>query len=502
MSTTNFAVEETKQITASVHRDELIANLKSSLDFLAMFILTELYAYGYCKILKAMWQEIVRSAQKKVGKDRFALGIPRGFSKTILLKLYVVWVILFTERKFILVVCATEKHAFNFIADVKSMLNHINIKSTFGDWTAVSTQDSQAITNFSFRGRDIILAGLGAGGSPRGLNINFVRPDIVIMDDIQKKEEASNDVLADELMVWMLGTLMKACDPHVCTYIFVGNMYPYTGSLLRKLKESKEWFTIITGAITAEGESIWPEHRSVADLLEELRVDTEQGHPEVFFSEVMNDEEAGTVSGIDVSKIPMFPLHFEASSAQGGFVVIDPSLGKKTSDDVAIGVHLVFDGVPVLWELDVDKYDPGKCVQQATLMALKYNIKLIVVEGVAYQQTLVYWFNFVYKQLGISGMDVRTISPGGIPKNTRIRDWLKLLLSGKALLHKQVRSAVIYQITQWNPLKTKNKDDVLDVGSYGIPILAQHQDAIAFQITEELQELPPATFSDDLAIAF
>jgi len=498
----SLAVEETKQTTVSASRDEVISGARTNLDFFASLILTEIYAYGYCSILKAMWSKITISAQRNSGKDRFALGIPRGFSKTILLKLYVVWVILFTDRKFILIVCATEKHAFNFMNDVKMMLSHINIRGIFGTWNAVSAQDSQAITNFTFRNRDIILAGIGAGGSPRGLNINFVRPDIVIMDDIQKKEEAANDDLADGLMVWMLGTLMKACDPHVCTYIFVGNMYPYSGSILRKLKESAEWESIITGAINAEGESIWPEHRSVEDLLEELRVDTEQGHPEVFFSEVMNDEEAGTVSGIDVSKIKSCPEVWDEAGASGGYVIIDPSLGRKKSDNVAIGAHLVFDGISVLWETDEGKWDPGETIQHATLLAMKYNMQLIVVEDVAYQASLVFWFNYIFAQLQITGMHVRTVTTSNQPKAARIRDWLKMLISGKALLHKRVRAGVIYQTTQWNPLKTNNKDDLLDVGAYGHKVLDLHSDVVPFRSQSQDLGLPPAAFSDSLEVAF
>lgn len=504
MSSESLAVDETQQVNVTTDRDSIIAACRSSLDFIASFILTELYAYGYPVILKSMWQLITVSALKTKGKDRFALGIPRGFSKTILLKLYVVWVILFSRRRFILVVCATEGHAQNFLADVVSMLDHTNILNVFGNWRIALTKDTQNLYKFSYRGRDIILAGLGAGGSPRGLNINYVRPDLVLMDDIQKKEEAPNKELSEALMVWMLGTLMKACDPHVCTYVFVANMYPYEGSLLRRLKKSREWISIITGAITADGNSIWPEHRDIDDLMEELRVDTEQGHPEVFFSEVMNDEEAGTVSGIDVSKIHMCPAHISVEGAIGGFVVIDPSLGKKKSDNVAIGAHLVFDeGKTILWEVIEGKFNPGETIKQATMLAMKYNMQLIVVEGVAYQETLVFWFNFIFKQLGVTGFEIRTISPDGIPKNTRIRDWLKRLLSGQNYLGTAVRNAVIYQITQWNPLKTNNTDDLLDVGAYGEKVVALHQDAIHFMITSSFDaDLPPASFAEDLEISF
>lgn len=504
MSSDLAATVEEATVDVAVNRQETIEACRSSLDFLAAFILTELYEYGYPPILKAMWDLICGSALKAKGKFRFALGIPRGFSKTIMLKLYVVWAVLFSDKKFILIVCATEPHVINFISDVCDMLDHPNIKMLFGDWRAVQTKDSGTLKVFSFRGRNIIIGGIGQGGSPRGFNIKYVRPDLILMDDIQKREDAPNNEMAQELMVWMLGTLMKACHPRNCTFIFVGNMYPYEGCVLRKLKHSREWLSLITGAITADGKSIWPEHRDIDDLLEELAVDTEQGHPEVFFSEVMNDEEAGTVSGIDVSKIPDCPSHLDVGSAQGGCVIIDPSLGKKKSDDVAIGAVLYFDGLPVLRELEVGKFDPGKTIQVATFLAIKYNMRLIVCEAVGYQETLVYWFGVIFQQIQVKGIEVRTVSPEGMMKNARIRDALKLLLAGKLLLHRDVRSAAIYQITQWNPLKTNNKDDILDVLAYAPKVLNLYPAELLLDVTDESisDDWATASFAEDLQIDF
>lgn len=500
----DLAAEEAGSFDASTDKQQAILACKTSLDWLAAYILTDLFEYGYCDILKAMWGLICNSALQTVGKFRFALGIPRGFSKTIMLKLYCVWCILFTEKRFILVVCATEPHAINFLNDVADMLSHPNIIALFGDWRAKMDKDTGSLKVFSFRGRNIILGGLGYGGSPRGFNIKYVRPDLIIMDDIQKREDAPNPEMANEMMVWMLGTLMKACHPRNCTYIFVGNMYPYEGCVLRKLKHSAEWTSLITGAITANGESIWPEHRSIEDLLEELRVDTEQGHPEIFFAEVMNDEEAGTVSGIDVSKIHECPAHLDESSAQGGCVIIDPSLGKKKSDDVAIGAVLYFDGTPVLRELKVGKFDPGQTVQHAIFLAAKYGMRLVVVEAVGYQESLKYWFEQVLKATGTEGVFIETISPEGMQKNSRIRDMLKLLLTGKIYLHKEVRSQAVYQITQWNPLKTNNKDDILDILAYAPKVLSMYPDKLILDVLESWnpEDLPQASFQEDLQIAF
>lgn len=500
---------ETNLLTVTSSLSDTAHQAQVNLDFLAALILTDIYEYGYPPLFHAMWQLITTSAETKKGKQRYALGIPRGFSKTIVLKLYCVWLILFSDRRFILIVCNTATLAENFLADVIDMLEAPNIISIFGQWNSAIEKDTATFKKFSFRGRNIVLAGLGAGSSLRGLNLKFVRPDVVIMDDMQNRDEAKNPEVAKELLVWMLGTLMKACHPHRCIFIFVGNMYPFEGSILRKLKHSAEWVSFITAAILADGESLWPEHRTVEDLMEELAIDTEMGHPEIFFSEVMNDEESGTVSGIDVSKIPECPPHLDAVQPQGGFIIIDPSLGKKKGDDLGIGAVLIYDGIPVLREVISDKMDPGTTIQKATILAVKYNMQLIVVEGGAYQASLIYWFNFVYAQLGVSGIQVGEITTGGMQKNARIRDGLKMLLpqgpekKAKILLHKECRSACIYQITQWDPLKTNNKDELLDIIAYIYKVIEIHETWVPLLISDEPSlTMPEASHTGSLQLAF
>jgi hypothetical protein len=94
----------------------------------------------------------------------------------------------------------------------------------------------------------------------------------------------------------------------------------------------------------------------------------------------------------------------------------------------------------------------------------------------------------VYAQLGVTGINVGEISPEGMQKNARIRSALADLLKGVFLLHKDVRSACIYQITQWNPLKTNNKDEALDIMAYIQKPLELYPDWSVRMISDEWYE--------------
>jgi len=209
------------------------------------------------------------------------------------------------------------------------------------------------------------------------------------------------------------------------------------------------------------------------------------------------------VSGIDVSRIPECPDHLDLVTAQGGCIIIDPSLGKKKGDDLGIGAFLIYDGVPILRELIVKKLDPGQTIQQATFMAVKYSMQLIICEGGAYQATLIFWFNQVYAQLGVTGINVGEITTGGMQKNARIQEGLKNVLSGKILLHKSIRSQVIYQITQWNPLKTNNKDEILDLLAYIYKAIEIFPDWMPLLISDGYEDnMPESSHTSTLALPF
>jgi hypothetical protein len=433
--------------------------------------------------------------------------LPRGFGKTIMLKLIVLYTIFFTDRKFILIVCNTQDLAENFLADVIDALDSPNIRSLFGNWRNALEKDTLDLKKFHFRGRPVIIAARGAGTSLRGINMKYVRPDFIIMDDMQSKEEAESPVEAARTFSWMLGTLMKAAAPERCLYVFVGNMYPFPGSILKKLKNASSWLSFITAAILEDGKSIWEELKPVDELLAELENDTELGHPEIFYAEVMNDENAGVKHGLDITLIKDAPEHFVDEQAFAGFVVIDPSVGKRKSDDVAIGAFLVHDEKPMFRALEAGKFDPKETVKRTLTMCLEWQIRVIFVEAVAYQATLAFWIDYFIKELGLeeAGFVVLEIYPGNGSKNARIFSMLKSIAKPEPeiLIHKSVRSVLVAQAQAWNPLKTDNKDDILDLPTYCHRIMLEHSGQL-MRVFELLTSgnTTEASYGSDLQLAF
>lgn len=492
-------------VTVATSREESIAAAQADLNFLAAICIPEIFKFLFPPIFKALWQWITANLAIERGKQRLAIGLPRGFGKTIFLKLIVVYTVLFTDRKFILIVCNTESLAENFIADVVDVLDSQNIRSLFGNWRLSLEKDTLHLKKFHFRGRPVILAAIGAGSSPRGLNIKYVRPDFIIMDDMQSKEQAESAIESVRIFSWMLGTLMMTAAPERCLYVFVGNMYPWPGSILKKLKAASTWLSFITAAILEDGKSIWEELKPVEELLLELESTTELGHPEIFYAEVMNDETAGARHGVDITAIQAAPDYLTDDEAAAGFVIIDPSVGKTKSDDVAIGAFLVHDDKPMFRDLAFGKFDPKEQIKKSFELCLRYQIQVIFVESVAYQATLAYWMQYFMREMGIAGLQILEIYPGTSGKNARIFNTLKTMAKAdpEILIHKSVRSIFIDQATHWNPLKTTNRDDVLDLPTYCHKIMHENG-ANLLRVFAIGSDVPAseATFGDAMELAF
>lgn len=470
---------------------EVESNAKNSLDFLAALALPTVFKYLFPPVFQGIWTWLLSYVHKSRDFSQLAIGLPRGFGKTMLIKIFVLYCILFTKKQFILIICGTQTKANNVITDIVSMLNESNIKRVFGDWSIGKTTDRQDLKHFGFRGRNIILMGAGAEADIRGITLENARPDIMIFDDIQTRADADSETVSTNLETWMFGTAMKAKSPEGCLFIFIANMYPTKWSLLRRLKTNPTWIKFIAGGILADGTSLWEDLQPIAQLLKEFENDLSAGRPEIFYAEVLNDENASVNSNIDISKIPLCPYETEMAEGgihQGNYIIIDPATDKANADAVSIGYFELWDGKPVCRELIEGRLSPGDSIRESLKLCFKYNCTLVCVESNAYQYSHLYWFNFICLQLGIVGINCVDIYSGQMSKNSRILNMFKSLLAGEIYLSQVVRPAVFSQITSFNYLKTNNTDGILDLLTYSPKVIELYGEYIVAGLTINLQE--------------
>jgi len=460
---------------------------KNDLDFLAALIMPLVFNYNFPDVFKSVWEWLLSYVHTKRTFPQLALGLPRGFGKSTLMKIFLFYCIVFTDRKFIAIIAANAKLAENILADVMDMLEEPNVKAVFGDWKVGCEKDTQSLKKFGFRGRNITIATIGAEGPVRGLNIKNERPDVMLFDDIQSKEVAESEVQSTSLETWLVATAMKAKSPTGCMFLFVANMYPTKHSILRKLKNNPTWTKFITGGILANGTSLWEELQPIKQLMAEFENDLAMGHPNIFLSEVLNDENVSFNNRIDLSKLPEIPYQ-DGDISAGSFIVIDPATDKTGSDEVSIGYFEVYDARPMLMSVKEDRYSPGDTIREALNYCLSKGCRLIVIEANAYQYSLKYWFDFICSQMGIVGIEVVPIYSGVSSKNSRILTMFKAYAAGELFIHPDARLEAHTQITGFNPMKKDNTDGILDLLTYAPRVMVEFEEFVISGNVIEQQE--------------
>lgn len=419
------------------------------------------------------FQLIVNRNPEDIGKIlRFALGLPRGHAKTTFVKILLAWMLAYGKAKYILVVCATQPNAENVVSDINSIMGSANMEAIYGAWNSNLYTDNTTTKQCMYRGIAITIMAKGAGTAVRGVNINNSRPDVILCDDMQTKENDASPTESKTLRSWFVATLLKVIEPHGNRLvIYIGNMYS-DKCILKQLQDSDKWISLITGAILSTGEPLWPELHSLESLMDGFLHDEQLGEADSWFAEVMNDPRNLTTSLLP-KDLPVNTAEYGV--ADGVFITIDPAGFKKTSDDNVIITHEIHDGIGVIAKTDVGKYDPKKVIEIAFSRAFEYGASVIGVETVAYQSTLKFWIEYFMKALDIKGIEIVELKPHGRTKESRIRLFIQELFLG-TYVHKNAEEKALFtwQAMAYKLGKPDNKDDILDAQSYGLDVRSEY----------------------------
>lgn len=443
------------------------------INFFAGLCIPEVVRFQFPDYYVALFNFIARaiSAEHIARILRFAIGLPRGFSKTTFLKILVVWLIVNDRFSFFIINCATEPLSQKFVADVHKILCSNNIKVLYGDWEKRLITDNAGEKKSDFRDREVILIGIGSGSAIRGINEDNKRPDFILCDDAQTKECDDSDTESEHFIDWALSTLFKCVDPVKSCIAYIGNMYSER-CLLFKLKEHPHWVSLVTGCILEDGTSLWPELHPLESLMESFEHDEALNKADTWFAEMMNDPVAKS-NALLSGPLPLtrYDRKYEPDAA---FLTIDPAGFKDGADDNVVTGHVVVNDKWHIAEMDGGKWDPKQLIQKATVMAIRLGANLIGVEDVAYQATLMFWFNEIFKENNITGIQVIGLKVSGASKETRLRTFVKEMYGNQySFLRDTDRLKFTWQGRAYRAGKKNNKDDWLDSPSLGLVVRNQ-----------------------------
>jgi len=427
-------------------------------------------------IFLAMWTLLTTRTEESLGKVlRFALGLPRGFAKTTFIKLVICWLIVYDRVTYMLIVAATEDLASNILGDINEMLSSPNAEAVYGKWhDNLITNNSREKVCF-YHGRRVKLYGLGAFSSVRGIAKDNQRPDFILCDDMQTKENDASEADSARLRKWFTMTLLKCISPRGDRVIaYLGNMYS-EDCILFKLKLMQEWTSLITGAILADGTSLWPSLHPIESIIESFFHDEQLGMADDWFAEIMNDPRAAQTKLLN-EPIPVPPAEIYEVPVSGAFITIDPAGFRKASDDNVIVGHEIRGDDWCVARMEGGNLNPEEVVLEAISMALELRATLIGVESTGYQQSLCFWLEKYLTNMGLTDrIHVVELSPHGRRKESRIREHIAELTNSRYwILREEDRNIYAWYAHLYKVGKRDNRDDWLDAPAYGLDVRKEY----------------------------
>ncbi len=318
---------------------------------------------------------------------KVVIAAPRGFSKsTIISFIYVVWQALYKKSKFIVIISDTYTQAKFLLDTIKSELEHnILLRQIYGDM--VSDKWSEGEIELK-NGVKIICKGTGM--KVRGIKHREVRPDLIVLDDLENTELVESRDRRDKLLKWFMAEVLPALhrDGKI---IYIGTIIHYD-SLLNKVLKDRTWKGKLYRAIE-HGKSLWPERFSLDELAKIKREYLNQGLVSSFHSEYMNDPISDENAEFKKEWFKYFVLSELNIKELNIFTTVDLAISKKEASDYTVIMTCGFDRKNNMYLLEMirKRLNPFEVLDQLFMTYQKWKPMKVGIETVGYQKALIFF---------------------------------------------------------------------------------------------------------------
>ncbi len=422
-------------------------------------------------------------------KKKKAIAAPRGIGKTTLTKLRVCRAILFREVNFIIYLSNSATMAEMQTEDIKRMLRSTElIRALFGDIKIKSEilDDSFSKKSWTAFGEVFILP-RGAGQQVRGLNWKSNRPGLVVVDDLEDKDEIINEDNREKLSNWFHSDLEKTeskfGEPAEFDYI---DTIKHEDSQLQRLIDSSDWYSTTLSICDDNFKSFDENYMTTEEIKDEYEKHREKGKTDLFYMEYMNIP----ISLRDaVFKPELFKYytecgdHVEVINAEGkkdkilshnlvNVIIVDPAktvnLQSAESAVIAIGVsrqdHKIF-----IRDVFSERVKPDGLYDAIFDFVLRFKAAILAVEVTSLHEFISQPIENEMRVRGIFTHYVELNAKGKKPD--RVKTLAPLYRLGYIYHNKNACTKLEHQL-QWFP--RSKLWDVMDGTSYITKIMDEH----------------------------
>lgn len=370
-----------------------------------------------------MHEEMFLQIQEAINNntpDDIVDAAPRGNAKSTLVSLALpIWSSVYKKKRYILLISDTSSQSSDFLGNIKSEFEeNALLRDDFGDQVGkiVWTNSDIILRN------DVRIQALGSGKKVRGRRYKQYRPDLIIGDDLENDENVASPDQRVKDHTWFTKALSKAGDERT-DKIIIGTILHYDSLLAKLLKNPiyqtkkyqsvinwsasplwDEWEKLITnledpGRVETakaffkehskemlEGTKVlWPQKENYYSLMLQRIADG----PAAFSSEKQNEPLSDDERRFQPEWIQYFEMEEIIGQNLHTVLMIDPSMGKKnlSADYSAIVVvALSPNGTIYVLAASIEKRHPDLITKDAIDLALRFDVKQIGIEQVAFQE--------------------------------------------------------------------------------------------------------------------
>lgn len=425
-----------------------------------------------------IWAKLEDPAQRNV-----ALSVFRDGAKTTLLRAFMSKMIAYGFAHTIMNIGKSEAAARR---TNRWLMKQVEFNpfwaSTFGltrgkKWTEEEFEILHGVDQYP-----ISVLAFGMTGSIRGVNLDDYRPDLIVVDDPCNTENTATREQLDKTLALLFADIQKTLAPrseapHAKMCLLQTPLA--IGDAIDHCLNSPDWASAQYGVLDDKGESRWPARYPTDEVKREKESHFQAGP--AMLGIWMREKECKVIS-TELSAFRVENLKYYDTYPVGGTCVmaIDPaSSDSKEADNMAMTALYFYQSDVYVLDYKLFKgYDFDYLMAEFFSFIRLYRPRLITVESVAYQRTLMWHMKREMENrrtfVSITPFDDRR------SKADRIIQALSGLSAMGHLLCRKTHTEFIRDFAMWGP-KVRMKDDLLDSVAMGVTVANPALDGIVLE---------------------
>lgn len=344
---------------------------------------------------------------------KVAIAAPRGLGKTSLARSTVIRAISYMQNEFICYISNSATNAEMQTENIKrEMKTNTKLRWLIGDIeygrfdNREELDESFSKTAWVAFGKTLVLP-RGAHQQVRGLIYKNTRPQLIIVDDLEKKDELENPDNRQKLKSWFYSDLEKCINRYKNDWkiIYIDTLKHYD-SLLQELLNSPDWYSLRLDLCDDDYNSNVPELISTEEIKREVELHRARGQLDVFYMEYRNLPVAKETQSFDESYFKYYNETDEEFQKQKhqleNVIIVDPAktANMKSADSAIVGVGINYTTNAIYFRECINgKMFPDELYDALFEMKIRLNAHVVGVEVTGLEEFI--------KQPIINEMNVR-----------------------------------------------------------------------------------------------